>query len=125
MIGRRELYAPTQPGGSLVAGCDTGAFYDEVFVSQPDGGVEPRLHYRALVDQLMRLDAADLRRASASGAAGNFANKPWGYVTKAEIPAEQTISMGTTGFGTGTQEHEFVALYGAGTVHLKVKRRPF
>jgi uncharacterized circularly permuted ATP-grasp superfamily protein len=64
VIGRREVYAPIEPAGALVAGYDTGAFYDEVFVPQPDGGVEPRPHYRALVDQLMRLDAGDLRRAS-------------------------------------------------------------
>jgi uncharacterized circularly permuted ATP-grasp superfamily protein len=64
VIGRREPYAPAQPGGTLIAGYETGAFYDEMFVPRPDGGVEPRQHYRALVAQLMRLEAGDLRRAS-------------------------------------------------------------
>jgi len=64
VIGRREPYAPTQPGGTLIAGYETGAFYDEVFLPRPEGGVEPREHYRALVAQLMQLDAGDLRRAS-------------------------------------------------------------
>jgi len=51
-------------GGPLVAGYETGGFYDEVFVPLAGGGVEPRPHYRALVAQLAQLGAGDLRRAS-------------------------------------------------------------
>jgi uncharacterized circularly permuted ATP-grasp superfamily protein len=52
------------PGGALAAGYETGGFYDEVFVPLPDGGVTPRPHYRALVEDLARISSADLRRAS-------------------------------------------------------------
>ena len=54
----------TPPGGPLVAGYETGGFYDEVFVPLPGGGVAPRPHYRALVTDLAELVPADLRRAS-------------------------------------------------------------
>jgi uncharacterized circularly permuted ATP-grasp superfamily protein len=64
LIGRREPHGATQPGGTLTAGYDTGAFYDEVFVPTSDGGVQPREHYRALFSQLELLDASALRRAS-------------------------------------------------------------
>lgn len=53
----------------LVHGYDTGAFYDEMFVPTPDGGVAPRPHYRALFEHLSALDPSDLRRA------GDLANR--------------------------------------------------
>lgn len=53
----------------LVAGYDTGGFFDEMFmpgheVSADVRGVVPRPHYRALFAQLAGLSASDLRRAS-------------------------------------------------------------
>jgi len=51
-------------GGALVADYATGGFYDEMFVPRADGGVEPRPHYRALVERLSEIDAGALRRAS-------------------------------------------------------------
>ena len=53
----------TLPGEALVAGYNTGGFYDEMFVPLPGGGVRPRPHYRALFAQLVALDARDLHRA--------------------------------------------------------------
>jgi uncharacterized circularly permuted ATP-grasp superfamily protein len=54
----------TTPGGPLVAGYDTGAFYDEVFDRLPGGGLMPRPHYAALVEHLAQLGPADLRHAT-------------------------------------------------------------
>ena len=56
-------------GNPLVAGYQTGPFYDEMFVPLPDGGLVPRPHYRALAAQLADLRARDLRRA------GDLANR--------------------------------------------------
>ena len=53
----------TGVGGRLMAGYDTGRFYDEVFTTAPGGGVAPRPHYRTLVAQLAGLGPDDLRRA--------------------------------------------------------------
>jgi hypothetical protein len=59
--------------------------------------------------------------AYTSGSARGFASgKAWGYLTKSQIPVENVISLGTTGFGTGTSESEFIALFGDGTVHHEV-----
>src|SRR5690348_12670760 len=52
------------PGDALVAGYETGSFYDEMFVPLPGGGVAPRPHYARLTQQLAELDIGDLRRAS-------------------------------------------------------------
>ena len=64
MIERVGGPALASPGGPLAAGYETGGFYDEVFVPLPGGSVAPRPHYRAMVEQIGRLDAAALRRAS-------------------------------------------------------------
>ena len=64
MIGRREPQGATRSGGALIAGYDTGAFFDEVFTTDANGDVQPREHYRALIAQLQLLDAGALRRAS-------------------------------------------------------------
>jgi uncharacterized circularly permuted ATP-grasp superfamily protein len=57
------------PHGALVAGYETGGFYDEMFAPAPGGGVAPRPHYRALCARLAELDAGELRRA------GDLANR--------------------------------------------------
>ena len=68
MIERTE-----RPGAArqseLVAGYDTGGYYDEMFVPLASGGVAPRPHYESLFSQLAGLDPADLRRA------GELANR--------------------------------------------------
>ncbi len=50
--------------GHLVAGYDTGKFFDEMLVPGAEGSVAPRPHYEDLFSQLSVLGAADLRRAS-------------------------------------------------------------
>jgi len=50
-------------GGPLIQGYDTGGFFDEVFDRNSEGGLEPRPHYRVLVEQLSKLTSNDLRAA--------------------------------------------------------------
>ncbi len=63
--------------------------------------------------------------ASGKAAAKGFgAGKSWGYITNTSIPVENVLSGGTTGFGTGTGEKEFVLLAGMGEVNHEVLDRP-
>ena len=54
----------TVPGGALVANYSTRGYYDEMFITAPDGRVVPRPHYAALFERLTEVDAGALRRAS-------------------------------------------------------------
>ncbi len=57
---------PTQTsrGGLLAGRYETDGFYDEAFAALPGGEVEPRPHYRAIIDQLSRMSVDDIRTAS-------------------------------------------------------------
>ncbi len=63
MVGQSVSF-DTMTGRDLIAGYDTGDFYDEAFVPQPGGGVVPRPHYQELIAQLADLEVSDLCRAS-------------------------------------------------------------
>ena len=62
MTDRKEAANPLS-GGPLIHGYDTGGFFDEVFVRNRQGNLEPRRHYRVLVEQLSKLTPSDLRAA--------------------------------------------------------------
>ena len=64
MTDAPSLSVATPIPGALMAGYDTGGFYDEMFTTDANGNPVPRPHYSALVAHLATLGPGDLRRAS-------------------------------------------------------------
>ncbi len=59
-----ETPTRTATGGLLANRYQTDGFFDEAFLSLPDGGTEARPHYRAIIDHLAGMTASDIRAAS-------------------------------------------------------------
>ena len=59
------LSSGTQQSGKLLAqGYNPGAFFDEAFARSSTGALEPRPHYRQLIEHLSEMDASALHHAN-------------------------------------------------------------